>query len=829
MASPIHSNAAQRASRATMQRSRLRATTALAAVVLATAPIAAQEVPAAGLARIELAQAGGAQAFSIPPQPLASALDRLAQQTGLSFAYRTGELEGVASPGVTGTLTPRQALDRLLAGTGVAFTFTDADTVTLARPGAQEGDGPMQLGPITVEGWRATEVRGYRPEVISSATKTEEPIVDVPVSVSVVTEDVIEDQDARSVEEALRNVPGVGFGPNASNVSVQEEVTIRGFETPLVNVNGIERRSTGPLSLANVESVEVLKGPFSVLYGDLSPGGFVNVQTKRPQPVFSAEAVAGFSQVAFDGGARGTQGNGSIDVTGPINDDATLLYRFIASAEGGSSFIDDVTEEQYLFAPSLSFIGLDRDLRVDLDFSYLRNDETFIYGVPSRNGEPDTRPPYDTFFGAEDNEKLTEDWTAEVRAAYAIAESTTLDAAFSWHLNEHFSLAVRPIGIGDQVAADDTITRGVLRQDFDTTDIQFEANAIQDFSFGPTDWQFLVGGDVRRTKFEDAIGRGISDPRVFDTTNVFDPDTDVDLPSNDELRFFDPVEQTSKTFGVYAQADVWIFDRLKLLAGARYTEVDYEFEQAGFSFEENPDSIDPRFGALFKVTPATSAYASYSSSFEQSFSFDVNATEPLEAEQVELGVKQEFFGGRALATLSVFELTQRNRVEFIDLDVDPFFAAIQIGEARTRGLEIELSGEIVDGLRVIGGYAFLDNEITEAEDNVGNRLPLVAEHSASMWLTYDVLDRDDERFTVGGGAFFQGERFTDSANEFELPSFVTVDVMAEYAFAIGDRQLRARAGVKNLFDEEHFVSGFGQGVGLRGEPRTITAELGIKF
>jgi iron complex outermembrane receptor protein len=98
-----------------------------------------------------------------------------------------------------------------------------------------------------------------------------------------------------------------------------------------------------------------------------------------------------------------------------------------------------------------------------------------------------------------------------------------------------------------------------------------------------------------------------------------------------------------------------------------------------------------------------------------------------------------------------------------------------------------------------------------------------------MWLTYDVLDRDDERFTVGGGAFFQGERFTDSANEFELPSFVTVDVMAEYAFAIGDRQLRARAGVKNLFDEEHFVSGFGQGVGLRGEPRTITAELGIKF
>ncbi len=192
-------------------------------------------------------------------------------------------------------------------------------------------------------------------------------------------------------------------------------------------------------------------------------------------------------------------------------------------------------------------------------------------------------------------------------------------------------------------------------------------------------------------------------------------------------------------------------------------------------------------------------------------------------------MKQEFFDGRALATISVFELTQRNRVEFLSLPVAPFFETIQIGEARTRGLEVEVSGEVTDGLRVIGGYAYLDNEITGGEDNVGKRLPLIAEHSANIWLAYHLLDRDDERFTVGGGVFFQDERFTDSANTAILPSYATVDLMAEYAFDVGDRRIRARAGVKNLFDEEHFVSGFGQGLSLRGTPRTLSLQVGLAF
>jgi len=282
--------------------------------------------------------------FDIPAQPLGEALTRLAEQSGLQVAYTTQEVEGRTSAAVAGDFTPEAALHQMLAGTGLTYRFTDAGTATIEQMAAgQESEGALELGAVEVQGWRPTETRGYRPGMISSATKTQSPIADTPASVSVVTEDVIKDQNARSVADAVRNVPGVEPGPNPANVSVQEEFTIRGFANTLVNVNGVERRSTGPLSTANIQSIEVLKGPFSVMQGQLSPGGFINVQTKRPQREAAYEVTGGLTQATT---GRGTTGRGVVDATGPITEDETLLYRFIASADGGSSFIDEVAHRR---------------------------------------------------------------------------------------------------------------------------------------------------------------------------------------------------------------------------------------------------------------------------------------------------------------------------------------------------------------------------------------------------------------------------------------------------------------------------------------------------
>ncbi len=180
------------------------------------------------------------------------------------------------------------------------------------------------------------------------------------------------------------------------------------------------------------------------------------------------------------------------------------------------------------------------------------------------------------------------------------------------------SNALRPFGNGQTVAADDTVSRSLSLRSFDTTDLQFEANAIHEFSHGPTDWRVLAGGDVRRTTIEDA-GPGRGNIVDFDTIDVFDPKTSTAIPSLDDPRisFFSDTEQQTDTYGFYAQVDAWIHDRLKLLAGARYTALTYEYEEAsGFRFEESPDSFDPRVGRCLRrrrrrrSTPATAAPSS---------------------------------------------------------------------------------------------------------------------------------------------------------------------------------------------------------------------------
>jgi len=685
-----------------------------------------------------------------------------------------------------------------------------------------ESQKPAELDAISVVGWRPSDTLGYLADMVSSATKTENRLIDTAMSISVITEALIIDQNALSLDEALRNVAGVGVGPNAANVSVQEEFTIRGFESALVRLNGVQRRSTGPLSTANIASIEVIKGPMSVLYGDLSPGGFINVQTKRPQPDAAAQFRTSLSTVAP---GRGTTAYGSMDLTGPVTEDGQWLYRLIASAEGGNQFIDTADREQYFVAPSLSFIGADRRLRTDLDLTYLRNDETFQFGIPARGTRPDRRLDIDTFLGSTDGGKRTEDYGAELRTRYQLSDSTHIDAALTWHLNEHFSIALRPFGTpGAQVADDDTIRRSYSLRSFDTTDTQFETNLVHEFDWGGTEWRLLGGFDVRRTEVDHA-GPGFGNIVNFDRANVFAPDQSVLLPppDSDLIAFFARADQTSDTVGGYIQAESWLTDRLRLVAGVRYSELDYTFANAsGFSFTENPDSFDPRVGLLYKIGANTSVYASYSSSFEQSFSFDPDNVDPLEAEQIEFGLKHGWFDGRAMATVSLFELVQEN---LSTTDPETGFNR-QIGEAESRGVEIEVRGRVIQGLTVSGSYSYLDNEISKDNNgNQGNRLPNVPQEEASVWLNYEAGVHTGLPLTLSAGLFYEGERFTSANNGLRLPGYATADASIAYRFSERERPTELRAGIKNMFDREYFVSGFGEGIAFPGTPRTVFVQL----
>ncbi|MFP4136756.1 MAG: TonB-dependent siderophore receptor [Halomonas sp.] len=795
-------------------------------LVLAMGLAASLALPGTALAQTANGTVEASQRFDIPAGSLSQALNRLASQAGLALSYDPALASGKTTGGLQGEYSPDQALQRLLAGSGLGYRLGENGTVTLSR---QASGTTAQLDTITVQGWRPTATEGYRAGLISSASKTDELLVDVPAAVSVVTEDLIEDQNARSVAEALRNVPGVEVGPNPANVSVQEEFTIRGFENSLINVNGVERRSTGPLSTANVQSVEVLKGPFSVLYGQLTPGGFINVQTKRPESEAAYEISGSLSHTPE---GSGSDGRGSVDATGPLNESGSVLYRFIASADGGSSFIDEVDSEQYLINPMLSLFALDNDLRVDLDFSYLRNDETFLFGIPARGDRPDGRIDYTDFLGSKENEKFTEDYNAEVRLEYFLSDATQVDAALTYHLNEHDHKALRPFGPpGWEVQSDDTIRRSLSLNDFQTADEEFEVNLIHNLDTGPAEWRFLTGADVRQTEVK-SVGLGRRNILDFDRINVLDPNNDVSLPAGNDatLSFFPKTNNTVDSYGFYAQAETWLHDRLKLLGGVRYDNIEYDYtDEGGYAFNQKDDKVSPRAGVLYKLTPNTSLYGSYSSSFEQEFNWDPSAEpfKPTEAEQWEAGIKQEFFDGDLLATLSAYTLTQENLAVS---DPDNPDQNVQIGEVESQGAELELQGQLSDRLRLMAGYAWLDNKIArDPLGNEGNRLGNVPEESANLYLMYDFLETARERFSVGGGAFYTGERFTSESNNVTLDSYTTVDLTAQYEWMVGDTRLELQGGVKNLFNEEYFAGGFGNGIAFRGEPMTLYTTLKANF
>jgi len=227
--------------------------------------------------------------LDLPAAPLGQSLNALARQGGLTLSVDPALLEGKTAPALRGEYTLAEALNRLLAGSGLQYRFSDGNTVSLARAEAQEEDGPLRTGPILVGGDAGETaygpIEGYRATRSATATLTDTPILETPVSVQVVPRRVIEDQAAQGLEDVYKNVSGVVESGNTLNAQSEVLPVIRGFEAPTVLRNGMRATTVGAVDLVNIESVEVLKGPASILFGALEPGGVRNYTTKRPLAV----------------------------------------------------------------------------------------------------------------------------------------------------------------------------------------------------------------------------------------------------------------------------------------------------------------------------------------------------------------------------------------------------------------------------------------------------------------------------------------------------------------------------------------------------------------
>ncbi|MEH2444898.1 MAG: TonB-dependent siderophore receptor [Nostoc sp.] len=614
------------------------------------------------------------------------------------------------------------------------------------------------------------------------------------------------------MNDALRNVPGVTTVFGSPGNSEESSFTIRGFEFANPLRNGLADPLGGrSLELSNIERVEVLKGPASALFGNGSPGGTVNLITKQPlaTPYYALEATVGSYSYY----------RGAVDLSGPLNDSKTALYRLNVSYKDAGSFIDFAHDKNLLIAPVLSFaIGERTKLTLEGEYIDADTNRLTLPAVGTVLPNPNGKIPRNRNLSGPDNDKVHEDIG---RIGY------TLEHKFSdnWSLKNAFRAIFYSFNLSNSFNHDSldpdnrTLNQQFSNGRFDDQAYNLATDIIGKFSTGSIKHQLLFGFDLSRFSYESLF----NDADVLTPIDLFNPvyvkpiGASFSIENNSFL---------TDALGIYVQDQIALSQNLKLLLGVRFDafkETDGDLV-ANTESSQSGDAFSPRFGIVYQPIEPISLYASYSRSFTPSIgtSFDGSLFEPERATQYEVGVKADL-NQRISTTLAFYNLTRSNVLT--EDPNNPDFS-IQTGEQRSRGIEFNIGGQILPGLNVIAGYAYTDATITK--DNTytpGNYLNNVPKNSFNLWTKYEIQSGSLKGLGFGLGLFYVGERQADLENSFQLPSYVRTDAAIFYK----QGQLRTQLNFINLFDVDYFESARSILRVYPGEPFTVQGTISWEF
>ncbi len=792
--------------------------------------------------------------FNLPPQPLVEALETLTAQAKIQMFYSAETVHGKTTPGLAGRYTLEQAISKLLEGTGLQYEFTAARAVAIKNPQrlaandaadpnkAEENEAePTVLPEMTVTA-SPTDETSYNAYSATTATKTNTPIMETPVSIQVVPKAVLQDQKVTRIAEALENVSGVR---SDAYLDRGNRFNIRGFS----NDNRIYRNGLGliggfggfndEIDSTNVESIEVLKGPAAVLYGRIEPGGLINVNTKRPlaEPYYALEQQYGsydFVRTVWD-------------ATGPITSDQSLLYRFVGAYQNSDSFRDFSFTDRVLVNPSLTWRpteatsftvdvqGMNQDYKADLGIPVI-GDRPAPIPISRSLDDPNTPPANDShvLLGTDLTHNINDSWTLRNRFLATFADNIA-----TW---------VNPVPYQGEALRDDgrTLDRNIFIQDGDTEAYTTNLDLTGRFSLWQTRHEILVGFDYT-LGYSTYRSRGdFINPNPALAIDIFNPEPsygiDPELFRQALLRPTSPGRNFSlakqEWWGVYFQDHITLWDKLHILGGGRYDWAETG-RGRGPSFDaaedhlpsviRKDDDFSPRVGVLYQVLPWMSVYSNWTTSLgaNNGISASGEPFPPQRGEQYEAGLKSEVFDQRLSTTLVFYHLTMQNLLTPDLSTPDPTDRAA-IGEARSQGIEFDLTGQITESVSLIGSYAFTDTRVTK--DNAGlqgNQLYNAPEHAGSLWLKYDFKDyRPLNGLSLGFGAYVVGDRQGDAGNTFLLPGYVRLDAFAAYRWKVGPSRVTAQFNIRNLLDEDYYASTDLDGGRLGVHPGAPLAAIG---
>ncbi len=597
---------------------------------------------------------------------------------------------------------PRASL--LSVAVAATLIHTLASPAIAAEPSAAEPSSSQSA----TETLDAVEVVGARPSYQAppsrAATKTDTPTLRTPQNVQVVPRAVLDDQNALNIADAVRNVAGTGsdFGFNGGSLPL---LIVRGFPTVSMSAQGSTTSSyffNGtkvqglPVAMSNIESVEVVKGPASVLYGRAEPGGLINVITRHPQ------AERGFSASAT-GGSFGLL-QGSAEVFGALDQDQHWLGRAAISHDDNGSNRDFVEDRLSAFSAALAWVPSDRT-RLSFNLERSRQRYRNDYGIPAIGDRPADIDRDNQFnegvpLSRQDNtvaridlaQTLSERWTLNVHALALDQDGAQYDLIPSTFFSGQAGLIAT--GRIDRLYNYDPQRQRRL--------YQLNADVAGKLLTGAVEHTLLIGADAYRDRFDSRSTGFVPGPSIDIRDPVYGQVPPLDL---DATPLFDQEGRTRWT-GVYVQDQIALGNGVELIAGVRHDRSSARFGAPGTRANEQRFTT-PRLGAVWQFAPDQSVYAQFQEGVAANNGRNL-AGESLDSEQArlyEIGHKLQTNDGKLTSTIALYQLTKRNIANYVP-DISGFFDTIAVGEARARGLEWDVSGQLTDHLAVIASYAY---------------------------------------------------------------------------------------------------------------------------
>lgn len=776
--------------------------------------------------------ASAVQSYSIAAGPLDSALSQFASSANVILSFAPEQTANLRSQGLQGSYAVEEGFTRLLQGSGLQVA-TQGPGSYILQP-AQNGES-MVLAPTNISGQQSLSFvpdsqsdRGYKAEKSRVGSKTSTPLAETPRSISVVTGQRLKDQKSQSLTDVLGYVPGIFAPPFAAGDGLAGDLFfIRGFNATDygygllrdgLRVQGNRYDTTSePYGL---DRVEVFRGPSSILFGENAPGGLVNLVSKRP-----TAAPQGEIQASYGSNNRRQVG---VDVSGPLDDNGNILGRVVMLGRKADTQTDHVPDDRMYIAPSMT-LNFDDYNSLTLLANYQKDHTNLELGLPAAgtllknpNGKLDKDtmlgvPGWNTFereawsVGYEYSHNFNDDWQFRQNSRYMQSRITRHETWPIGNLNNG--------GYGTQlnINAFNRFNKSMVY----SLDNQIEGK----FQLGEVENTVLFGGSFDRTSYsQDWDGGFAGQINVFNPVYARDPLTPT--PVQNTL-----LEQEMK--GAYAQIqskyDQWIF-----LLGGRQDWIDSAYRDK-VTPSTNTDSPDKKFtyqgGVMYQFENGLTPYVSYSTAFVpvQQTTSAGGPLDPITSSQYEVGLKYEPPGLNTAITASVYDLRKEK-------DIYPVAGTStfrQVGESRSKGVELEVNSDITSHLNVTASYTYTDVRITKDKPGSlveGHQMTGVPRNQASAWAKYSFHEGALDGFYVAGGVRYFDSTFAYTGptlyGKLDAGDVTLVDAAVGYKI---DKNWSVDVNAKNLFDKD-YVSGCNDaGRCYWGDSRTLLGTVSYNW